>query len=66
MELNVEKALKYKYETNPDAPMFGTDLPSTRAKRPFENRDIEFYQQLFDEQAADKILYMNAFKWYFK
>lgn len=46
--------------------MFGTDLPSTRAKRPFENRDNELIQQLFDEQTADKILYMNAFKWYFK
>ena len=66
VELNVESALKNIYETNPDALMFGTDLPSTRAKRPFEYRDIELIQQLFDQQAADKILYMNAFNWYFK
>lgn len=66
VELNVENALKSIYETNPDALMFGTDLPSTRAKRPFEYGDIELIQQLFDEQAADKILYTNAFKWYFK
>ena len=46
--------------------MFGTDLPSTRAKRPFEYGDIELIQQLFDEQATDKILYTNALKWYFK
>lgn len=66
VELNVENALKSIYETNPDALMFGTDLPSTRAKRPFEYKDIDLIQQLFDEQAIDKILYMNAFKWYFK
>ncbi|MEI2363373.1 amidohydrolase family protein, partial [Priestia megaterium] len=66
VELNVENALKYIYEANPDALMFGTDLPSTRAKRPFEYKDIELIQQLFDQQAADKILYMNAFNWYFK
>jgi predicted TIM-barrel fold metal-dependent hydrolase len=66
VELNVENALKSIYETNPDALMFGTDLPSTRAKRPFEYTDIELIQHLFDEQATDKILYTNALKWYFK
>ena len=66
VELDVKNALKSIYEVNPDAPMFGTDLPSTRAKRPFEHADIELIQQLFDEQAADKILYKNAIQWYFK
>ncbi|EJQ90728.1 hypothetical protein II1_05558 [Bacillus cereus MC118] len=66
VDLNVKNALKTIYEINPDALMFGTDLPSTRAKRSFEYTDIELVQQLFDEQATDKILYTNAFKWYFK
>lgn len=66
VELNIENALKSIYDVNPDALMFGTDLPSTRAKRPFEQADIELIQQLFDEQATDKILYENAVKWYFK
>ena len=66
VELNVENALKSIYETNPDALMFGTVLPSTRTKRPFEYGDIELIQHLFDEQATDKILYTNALKWYFK
>lgn len=65
VELDVENALKSIYEVNPDALMFGTDLPSTRAKRPFEYGDIKLIQQLFDEQATDNILYTNAFKWYF-
>ncbi|MEG0383820.1 MAG: amidohydrolase family protein, partial [Solibacillus sp.] len=66
VELNVANAMKSIYSANPDALMFGTDLPSTRAKRPFEVADIELIQQLFDEKAADKVLYSNALKWYFK
>ncbi|MER2155138.1 MAG: amidohydrolase family protein [Solibacillus sp.] len=65
VELNVQKALREIYSINPDALMFGTDLPSTRAKRPFEVADITLIQQLFDEQASEKILYTNASQWYF-
>ncbi|MCM3046632.1 amidohydrolase family protein [Bacillus altitudinis] len=65
VDLKVEHALTSIYQTNPDALMFGTDLPSTRAKRPFEYGDIELIQQMFDEEAADKILYENAINWYF-
>lgn len=66
VELNVQNALKSIYDVNPNSLMFGTDLPSTRAKRSFEYGDIELIQQLFDEQAAYKILYANAYQWYFK
>lgn len=66
VELDVQHALQSIYSVNPEALMFGTDLPSTRAKRPFNFGDIELIQQLFDEQAAEKILYTNAHQWYFK
>ena len=66
VEMDIKNALKSIYHTNPNALMFGTDLPSTRAKRPFEYADIELIQHLFDEQAAENILYKNASKWYFK
>ncbi|HLR69631.1 MAG TPA: amidohydrolase family protein [Virgibacillus sp.] len=66
VELNVKNALKSIYDVNPDALMFGTDLPSTRAKRPFEYHDIELIQQIFDEKATEKILYTNAQQWYFE
>lgn len=46
--------------------MFGTDLPSTRAARPFEASDITLIEQLFDVAATQKILYDNAHAWYFK
>ncbi|GIN74198.1 2-pyrone-4,6-dicarboxylate hydrolase [Bacillus sp. J14TS2] len=66
VELNIQNALKSINDINPDALMFGTDLPSTRAKRPFEYADIEIVQELFDKKTTDKILYTNALKWYFK
>ncbi|WP_260288886.1 amidohydrolase family protein [Peribacillus aracenensis] len=66
VELNIENALNSIYDINPDALMFGTDLPSTRAKRHFGYADIELIQRLFDEKATEKIMYTNALKWYFK
>ena len=66
VELNVQNALQSIYKANPDSLMFGTDLPSTRARRPFSDDDIHLIQELFDAKEADKILYTNAQKWYFK
>lgn len=66
VELDVKHALQAIYNVNPAALMFGTDLPSTRARRPFNYGDVELIQQLFDQQAADKILYENAWQWYFQ
>ena len=66
VELNVANALTSIYDANPDALMFGTDLPSTRAPRPFKYEDVQLVQTLFDVQAADKILYSNALDWYRK
>lgn len=63
--LNVENALQSIYAVNPEALMFGTDLPSTRAKRPFQQEDIDLILQLFDTDAAQNILSENALKWYF-
>ena len=57
VELDVAQALKVIYHKIPEALIFGTDLPSTRAKRPFAVSDIELIQQFFDEEATDKILY---------
>jgi len=66
VELDVENALKSICATNPEALIFGTDLPSTRAKRPFAYADVELIQELFDAMATEKILYQNAMNFYFK
>ena len=45
---------------NPNSLMFGTDLPSTRAPRPFFPTDLSLIVDNFDEQQLEKILYSNA------
>ncbi|MGY4688296.1 amidohydrolase family protein [Salibacterium sp. K-3] len=62
--LNVREAMTRIYQENPAALMFGTDLPSTRAPRPFKTDDIEIITEMFDETAQRKILYKNAETWY--
>ncbi|WP_204237312.1 amidohydrolase family protein [Mammaliicoccus sciuri] len=66
VDLNVQDTLKEIYQANPDALMFGTDLPSTRAPKRFTSKDIQFVQDTFDEAAANKIFYQNAKEWYRK
>jgi predicted TIM-barrel fold metal-dependent hydrolase len=50
-------------QVNPDAVMFGTDLPSTRASRPFQEQDLNLLKQ-FNADIADKVLYSNAINLY--
>ncbi len=59
------EAIRTIYSINPDALMFGTDLPSTRAKRPFNISDIELLYDILEEEQVKKVLYENAMKWYF-
>lgn len=64
LDFDVPKALQSIYSVNPDALMFGTDLPSTRATRPFQEDDIELVYEAFGAEGARKILYSNAQDWY--
>lgn len=65
VEMDVKEALLSIFAANPDALMFGTDLPSTRAPRPFEDSDIALiYETLGDQSAVEKVLYQNAVAWY--
>lgn len=64
VELDVAQAIRSIYSVNPDALMFGTDLPSTRAKRPYNHSDIELIYNTLDEEQTEKVLYKNAMKWY--
>ncbi len=66
VDLDVQSTLLSIHNVNPHALMFGTDLPSTRAKRPFQKSDIELIKSIFNEEQASKILYENSINWYFK
>ena len=42
--LDVPRTLQAIAQANPDALVFGTDIPSTRAERPFEPSDIDLVE----------------------
>jgi hypothetical protein len=44
--------------------MFGTDLPSTRAPRPYEDDDYTLILQTLGEEKAATVFYKNAIEFY--
>ncbi|MGM8226181.1 amidohydrolase family protein [Cellvibrio sp. ARAG 10.3] len=63
-DFDVRDALSTLYSANPDTLMFGTDLPSTRAPRPFQDEDIDLIIHAVGEEGAQKVLYKNALAFY--
>ena len=64
VDFDVPQALKDISKANPDAMMFGTDLPSTRSPRPFLDEDVQLILDTFDDVLSNKILYSNAVRLY--
>jgi predicted TIM-barrel fold metal-dependent hydrolase len=60
----VPEVLRAIYAANPRALIFGTDLPSTRAQRPFEDADVDLVIRALGEEGGRRVLYENAFKLY--
>src|SRR5690606_22995559 len=58
------EAMRRIAAVNPEALMFGTDLPSTRADRPFEPSDIELVTEALGEEDADRALRANGVAFY--
>lgn len=58
--------MKTIYKLNPKALMFGTDLPSTRARVPFSRNDLDQIIENFEPAELSNILYTNAEEWYLK
>lgn len=65
-DLDVVKTMQEIVAIRPDALMFGTDMPSTRAKVPFSKKDIDLIKKNFDKEQTENILYKNAYDWYLK
>ena len=64
VEFPVAPALKALYLANPAALMFGTDLPGTRAPRPFEDQDCMLILEALGEDGARRVLCDNALAFY--
>jgi predicted TIM-barrel fold metal-dependent hydrolase len=64
VRLDVLAALQEISAVDPGALIFGTDLPGTRAERPFEEADIDTIVETLGELLADRVLHENATGWY--
>ncbi|WP_166366042.1 amidohydrolase family protein [Pseudomonas akapageensis] len=64
VDFEVAPALKAIHAANPQALMFGSDLPSTRAPRAFEAADIELLCEALGEDGAELALWGNARAFY--
>ncbi len=64
VDFPVVPALQAIFAINPTALLFGTDLPSTRAPRPYSHADYQLIIDAFGKENASKILYHNAFQFY--
>jgi len=61
VDLPVAHALRSIAAINPDALMFGTDLPCTRAPRPFELGDLDLIADALDDEVlVRRALFENA------
>ncbi len=60
VSVDVAMALKAIAAVDPHALMFGTDLPSTRAPRPFEATDIDLLRDALGDALAQRALFDNA------
>jgi predicted TIM-barrel fold metal-dependent hydrolase len=64
VDFDVRSALTDLYEANPRALMFGTDLPSTRAPRPYRDDDYTLVLETLGEEKAANVFYKNAIEFY--
>lgn len=63
VDLDVANAVRAVLDTNPTALMVGTDLPSTRARRPFADSDLNLVEEAAGEH-LQAVLHDNAAAFY--
>ena len=59
VKLDVPATLEAVARKSPDALVFGTDLPSTRAARPFQPADIDLVEKVLGPELAQKAFWDN-------
>ena len=64
IDLDIEKTLIKIHEVSPDTLMFGTDLPSTRARREYSDQDFYSVLEVLREDEAEKVFSKNALNFY--
>jgi predicted TIM-barrel fold metal-dependent hydrolase len=64
VDFDVRQVLRDFHAANPESLMFGTDLPSTRAPRPFSDEDALLVREALGEEGAARVLWQNARSFY--
>lgn len=64
VDFDIIFALRQITNINPDALMFGTDLPSTRAPQQYTHADLQLVIEALGEETAKKVLCNNALQLY--
>jgi len=64
LDFDPAEALERLHHANPAALIFGTDLPGTRAPRPFAIADLELIVKTLGEDEAERVLCTNARDFY--
>jgi predicted TIM-barrel fold metal-dependent hydrolase len=64
VQMDVATALERIAAASPDALVFGTDLPSTRARRPFTPADIDLVEKTLGPELAHKAFCTNPLALY--
>lgn len=64
IDIDVPAALRDLAKANPECLMFGTDLPSQRARRPFMESDIDLIRESLDPALWNKVFRENAIAFY--
>lgn len=64
VDFDVRAALRDLCWANPEAVMFGTDLPGTRAPRPYRAEDFELVARALGEKQAARVFAGNALRFY--
>src|SRR6185437_7871320 len=64
VDMDVPEALRAINAANPAALLFGTDLPSTRAPRPFEDADVSLILDTLGQELGNRVLLENGVAFY--
>jgi predicted TIM-barrel fold metal-dependent hydrolase len=64
IDMDPAPAIKAIAAANPESLMFGSDLPSQRARRPFEPADMDLIRANIDPALERRVFYDNAVRFY--
>ncbi|MCO6010961.1 amidohydrolase family protein [Actinoallomurus purpureus] len=64
VDLDVARAIRTVLDADPRALLFGTDLPSTRARRPFRDDDLRLLTDVAGPEHLRAVLHDNAAAFY--